>query len=61
MIGMTSTIAGYKGGRIDARAIKREKTMKNTELTAEEAQALAEAARTTCEWETTCQTEEEKK
>lgn len=56
---MTSAMAGFKGGRIDARAIKREKMKKNTELTAEEAQALAEAARTTCEWETTCQTEEE--
>jgi hypothetical protein len=51
-------MAGYKGGRIDARAIKKEKMDKNPELTAEEAQALSEAARTTCEWETTCQTEE---
>ena len=55
---MTSAMAGFKGGRIDARAIKRKKMMENTELTADEAQALAEAARTTCEWETTCQTEE---
>lgn len=59
MIGMTNRIAGFKGGRIDARAIKKEKMEKNPELTADEAQALSEAARTTCAWEITSQTEGE--
>lgn len=54
---MTSGLAGYKGGRIDIRKLRKGQRMEEQKLTPEEIEALNEAARQTCAWETTCQTE----
>lgn len=55
---MTSGIAGYKGGRINIRKLRKGQRMEEQKLTPEEIEALNEAARQTCAWETTWQTEE---